>query len=204
MFSLQRQKTQSVLLSDGGNCHTPVGTALHYRNRGCIMRLCLGAVSRGPRAIQHAVDQNPCAASGVAVDHQTRAIRKHYRHGFFHRMVFEARVARAEYDTLQAAITGHQFQLFGQKGTIVLPTRGIHEMDAGDVALAALRRRKAARASDVQRLDRDALQHQASDQQIQTDAMTADHDKVRRLMSRPDQRNLNRRSGRQHFRLRSD
>ncbi len=77
-------------------------------------------------------------------------------------------------------------------------------MNAGDVALAALCRRKAAGASDIQCLDRDSLQHQSSDQQIQTNAMTADHDEVRRLMSRPNQRNLDRRSGRQHLRLRSD
>jgi hypothetical protein len=56
-------------------------------------------------------------------------------------------------------------------------------MDRGNVALAALRGRKPASATDIERLDQDPFESQPIDQHIEPDAVTADDHQVGKVRS---------------------
>ena len=86
------------IVGNGCNGYAPVGAALHDRDGHGVMRFGLGTVSGGARALQQAVDQNPGAASGIAVDHQTGVVGQHDPDDLFQRMILEAGIARTEYD----------------------------------------------------------------------------------------------------------
>ena len=64
----------------------------------------------------------------------------------------EPRVARAEDDALQPPVAGHQLQPGGEERAVVLAGRRVQQVDAGQVALAALRGRQPARAADGEQL----------------------------------------------------
>ncbi len=90
-------------------------------------------------------------------------------------------------DALHAAIAGHQRQRFRQQRPVVHAGGGIHQVNAGDVALAAPGRGEAAHAADVERLGADALLHQLADQQVEADAVAADDDEVGGFEPLPEQ-----------------
>ena len=68
-------------------------------------------------------------------------------------------------------------------------------MDRRDIAFAAFSRGEAAGAADVERLDRDPLGVQPVDQDVEANAMAADHDKIGKVGT-ADQLHLDRRAGR--------
>ncbi len=63
----------------------------------------------------------------------------------------------------------------------------VHQVYAGEVALAASRRRQATQAADGERLHREAVALQQPDQQVQADALAADHHEIGRRQTGPDQ-----------------
>ena len=103
------------------------------------------------------------------------------RDGILRRPAFEARVSRAENDALQPAVAGDQIERRSQKRPIVFVGLRIEQMNARDIAFAALGGIQSAGAAHRQKLRAHALPLQFSQQVIERDAVAADHHQIGQL-----------------------
>jgi hypothetical protein len=114
----------------------------------------------------------------------------------------EARVIALIHGSLQAAIAAHQLQRIVDIGSIVDTAHRVHQMDAGDIALAPFRRHQAGRAANRQHFRGHPLARQQSNEVVKADAMAADDHEIRRLRRRADDRHRDLHARRHHFSLR--
>ena len=89
-----------------------------------------------------------------------------------------------------AAVTGNQIQRRSQKRPIVFVGLRIEQVDARDIAFAALGGIQSGGAADGEKLRAHALLLQFAKQVIETDAVAADHDEIGQLQIAAEQLDL--------------
>src|SRR5262245_53565554 len=112
------------------------------------MRPGLIAVARRPRASEKLVDQHTRARARVAVDHEAGRVGERGLDGVLYIAAFEARVASAKHEALQALPAFHQREAGAEKMRIVDAGLRIDEVHRCKIAFAALGRRNAPEAAD--------------------------------------------------------
>src|SRR5690606_19088420 len=70
MFRLERQRVQPIVLRYGFDRDAPVRPTLLNRRRHRIVRLGLKSISRWLSSDEVLIDQNPCPAAWIAIDHR--------------------------------------------------------------------------------------------------------------------------------------
>ena len=138
LLRLHRQESESRAAGDGIERHSPVGAALHHGGCHGIVIPRLHGIPVRSGAAEQPVDQHARAAALIAIDHHARGIVDGARDGILRRPAFEARVSRTEDDALQAAVTGDEIERRSQERPIVFVGLRIEQMDARDIAFAAL------------------------------------------------------------------
>ena len=117
---------------------------------------------------------------------------------------FEARVALAKHDALQSPVAGNQRERRREERAVVVTALRVEQMDAGDVALAALGGFESGQAADGEELRSHTDLVHLAEQEIEPDAMAADHDEVRKLQLPPEQLHADHRPGRNDLLVTAD
>ena len=181
LLLLHRQESESGVAGDGIERHSPVGTALYHGGGHGIVISRLHGIAVRLDAAEQAIDQHARAAPLVAIDHHARGIVDGARDGLLRRPAFETRVSRAEDDALQAAVAGNELKRRSQERPIVFVGLRIEQVDARDIAFAALGGIQSGGAAHGEKLRAHALPLQFSQQVIESDAVAADHDQIGQL-----------------------
>ncbi len=98
----------------------------------------LHSIARRSNAAQQSINQHTRAAPLVPVDHHARRIVNYPRDGVMPRFAFESCVSVAKDDALQAAVSSDKLKLRSKERLIVFVRLRIEQVDASDIAFAAL------------------------------------------------------------------
>ena len=160
-----------------------------------VVRFRLHGVTGRPAQTEQRIDDDARAAPGVAVDHRALWISERRGERFLDALAGKARVVLAIDDPLHAPIAGDQRHGLGHQVTVVLAGRRIHQMDARDVAFAALAAARPPMLPTYSDFARKPLPQQLSDEKVETDAMAADDHEIGGLEPLPEQLHRHRRAG---------
>ena len=108
----------------------------------------------------------------------------------------EARIAGPKHHALRAAVSGHELEGRCQKRPVVFACPWIEQVNASDVALAALRRSEPAETADRDRAHEQPVPRKLCHHQIEPGTMAADDDQIRHAHMRREQRDLGLRASR--------
>src|SRR5215472_9251505 len=175
---LRGYEAQSVLPGDRLDRDAPIGSALRDGNAHGVVRFWLRPVASRLGAFEQSIRQNTGAAAGIAVDHQALRHSDRCTYGLLKGPTLKARVALAVHDPLQTSIARHKLQRRREERPIVLSSFRIHQMNGGNVALAAFAGREPAGAADIECLDRYPFGLQPIDQHIEPDAVATDNHEI--------------------------
>jgi len=138
LLVLNWNKTEIVPTSCSLDGHAPISATLRYCRGYGVMGVGLRPIASRPLTGKQAFNQDPRAASRVAIDHHTAGAHPRCRNSGLWSEPVEPGIPWSEDNSLQATVTANELHPRCQKRFVVLTGGRIHEVKWCNVALVAL------------------------------------------------------------------